>query len=101
MKKHRKPEMKKSEVLVVDGVSWKRMGLNTRATTVNGRHFLAARGSGRREWFLMETKRCMHEHGSSESLNGAQWKGVPTAKLSETVLNAVSLQAEALTVSAP
>lgn len=76
----------------VNEISWKSLSNDTRATSVDGRHFLATRGAGRRTWLVMETKRCMHEHGSSESVDGAQWKGIPTANLSETIIKALTTQ---------
>lgn len=73
-------------------ITWTKTGNNSQVTSVSGRHFLATRGKGQPAWLLIETERCMHEHGSSKSVEGAQWKGIPTANLNETVLKALNTQ---------
>lgn len=74
-----------------DDLNWKSTSKNTRMVTANGRHFCATRATGKSVWLLLETVRCMHDHGSSPLVDGMKWTGIKTDKLSETVLNVVGM----------
>lgn len=70
-------------------LAWKSISPNTRSVTVRGRHFCATRAAGKGVWLLIETQRCMHEHGSAAPVEGMQWSGIKTAHLSEAVYKAL------------
>jgi hypothetical protein len=73
-------------------LEWKSISPNTRSVTVQGRHFCATRAAGKDVWLLIETQRCMHEHGSATPVEGMQWSGIKTANLSEAVCKALGSQ---------